>query len=106
VIVFARRLPSRVLFADNPVPYTRVNNLMAEECDRLALEGDPVQDFDPCPPGCNLCIDACPRRALDGTTVNQKECREISCFVNERGFVIKRCNVCRSVCPNSLGVRP
>jgi epoxyqueuosine reductase len=180
VIVFAIKLPSRVLFEHNPVPYTRVNNLMAEECDRLALslslrldeagvgavpvpsddpyeywepdnhygrailsmrhaghlaglgalgrntllvnhrlgnmiqlgavlvdihlEADPVLDFDPCPPGCSLCIDACPKGALDGRTVNQKRCREVSCFVNERGFVIKRCNVCRSVCPNSLGI--
>jgi epoxyqueuosine reductase len=182
VIVFARRLPSHILYAVNPVPYTRVNNLMAEECDRLALElslrlddagvgavaipsddpyeywepdnrygrgilsmrhaghlaglgalgrntllvnrdlgnmiqlgavlvdirieGDPVQDFDPCPPGCSLCIDACPQHALDGTTVDQKTCREISCFINERGFVIKRCNICRSKCPNSLGIKP
>ena len=181
VIVFALRLPSRILFSGNPVPYTRVNNLMAEECDRLGLElslrlegagvgaialpsddpyeywepdrsygravlsmrhaghlaglgaigrntllvnpdfgnmiqlgavlvdarleGDPVRDFDPCPPGCALCIDSCPKGALDGKTVNQKECRELSCFVNERGFVIKKCNECRSICPNSLGIR-
>ena len=181
VIVFARRLPGRVMFADNPVPYTRVNNLMAEECDRLALmlslrledagigavalpsddpyeywepnecygravlsmrhaghlaglgalgrntllvnrefgnmiqlgavlvdvdlEGDPVLSFDPCPPGCSLCIDSCPKGALGGGTVDQKKCREISCFVNERGFVIKRCNTCRSICPVSLGIR-
>ena len=180
VIVFARRLPSRALFAANPVPYTRVNALMAEECDRLALElslrldgegigalplpsddpyeywepanrygravlstrhaghlaglgvlgrntllvnrdfgnmiqigavlvdvnleGDLVQDFDPCPPGCSLCLDACPKQALDGVTVDQKKCREVACFENERGFVIKRCNICRSVCPNSLAI--
>jgi epoxyqueuosine reductase QueG len=180
VMVFARRLPSRALFAANPVPYTRVNSLMAEQCDRLALElslrldaggvgalplpsddpyeywepgnrygravlsmrhagrlaglgalgrntllvnrnlgnmiqigavlvdleldGDPIQEFDPCPPGCSLCIDACPKQALDGQTVNQKACREVACFENERGFVIKRCNICRSVCPNSLGI--
>jgi epoxyqueuosine reductase len=181
VIVFARRLPSRPLFAESPVPYTHANNLMAQECDRLALslslrldeagigavplpsddpyeyweaenrygravlsmrhagrlaglgalarntllvnpelgnmiqlgavlidaevEGDPVQDFEPCPPGCTLCIDSCPKGALDGKTVNQKACREISCFVNERGFVIKKCSLCRSICPSSLGIR-
>jgi epoxyqueuosine reductase len=181
VVVFARKLPSRALFADSPVPYTHANNLMAQECDRLALtlslrledagigalplpsddpyeyweadnrygravlsmrhagllaglgalarntllvnrdlgnmiqlgavlvdaelESDSVQDFDPCPPGCSLCIESCPKGALDGTTVDQKACREISCFVNERGFVIKRCNICRSICPNSLGIK-
>jgi epoxyqueuosine reductase QueG len=181
VVVFARRLPAQILFADNPVPYSRINNLMAEECDRLALElslrleragvgavaipsddpyeyweserrygrailslrhaghlaglgvlgkntllvnrdlgnmiqlgavlvdaaleGDTVLDFDPCPPGCSLCMDECPKGALDGTTVNQTTCREISCYVNERGFVIKKCNTCRSICPNSLGIK-
>ncbi len=181
VVVFARRLPSRMLFAESPVPYTHANNLMAQECDRVALnlslrleevgigavplpsddpyeyweadnrygrgvlsmrhagrlagfgalarntllvnrdlgnmiqlgavlidaqvDGDPPQEFDPCPPGCNLCIESCPKGALDGKTVNQKACREISCFVNERGFVIKRCNICRSICPNSLGIK-
>ena len=70
----------------------------------IELEGDPVQEFDPCPPGCALCIDACPKRALDGVTVNQTACREVACFENERGFIIKKCNVCRSICPNSLGI--
>jgi epoxyqueuosine reductase QueG len=37
VLVFARRVPKEVLFAESCVPYTHVNTLIAQEVDRLAF---------------------------------------------------------------------
>jgi epoxyqueuosine reductase len=68
------------------------------------LETDhPVNDF-ACPPNCRLCLDSCPVGALNGTTVNQKLCREISCIQHPRGWEIYTCNECRKVCPWREGV--
>jgi epoxyqueuosine reductase len=64
----------------------------------LEIEPDPLTEGN-CPADCSLCIDNCPVQALDGKTVNQKLCRPLSNYVNERGFTIKRCNTCRRVCP-------
>jgi len=69
------------------------------------LDADPIiQDF-ACPPNCRLCLDACPVEALDGITVNQKLCREVSSFQHARGWDIYSCSRCRQVCPMRLGVR-
>lgn len=69
------------------------------------LEGDPVAAYEGCPPNCRLCLESCPPGALDGKTVNQQLCRPHSNFVTEKGCVLKKCNLCRRVCPNSLGIR-
>ena len=63
------------------------------------VEPDPIVTEFSCPPNCQLCLDACPNQALDGVTVNQKLCREISCPQHPRGFDIYSCNLCRKVCP-------
>ena len=68
------------------------------------LQGDPLASYDVCPPDCRLCIDACPVGALDGETVDQKLCRPLACHQTERGFVLKKCNACRKVCPHALGI--
>ena len=68
------------------------------------LNGDPLASYEVCPEDCNLCIDTCPVGALDGDTVVQKLCRPLACNLNERGFILKKCNLCRSVCPNALGL--
>jgi epoxyqueuosine reductase QueG len=70
-----------------------------------ALEGDPPVEGRSCPDGCSLCISTCPQGALDGVTVDQSRCRPLSNSRNERGFLIKRCNACRTACPLSLGKR-
>jgi epoxyqueuosine reductase len=70
-----------------------------------AVEGDPIATYQVCPPGCTLCIDSCPVGALDGETVNQELCRPLSRYTNERGFILKKCNICRSVCPHATGIR-
>lgn len=70
------------------------------------IEPDPVvRDFK-CPPDCRSCIDACPAGALNGVTVNQKLCREVSFFQHARGWDIYTCNECRKVCPWRNGKKP
>lgn len=70
----------------------------------LRLEGDPIATYEACKEDCQLCIRSCPKSALDGTTVNQKACRSLSNYRNERGFVLKKCWECRRVCPNHSGI--
>ncbi|TSA24198.1 MAG: epoxyqueuosine reductase [Bacteroidetes bacterium] len=68
-----------------------------------AIEPDPiVTDFD-CPPNCTLCLDACPIKALNGITVNQKRCRQYSTLEHPRGWDIYTCSECRQVCPYKTG---
>lgn len=69
----------------------------------IQLEGDPIANYSICAERCNLCIDSCPQEALDGVTVNQKLCRKLSNFITERGYVLKKCHLCRIICPNALG---
>jgi epoxyqueuosine reductase len=55
----------------------------------IELESDPIATYEGCLEECSLCIDSCPQKALDGVTVNQKLCRKLSTFENERGFILK-----------------
>lgn len=68
------------------------------------LEGDPIATYQVCPDGCTLCLDSCPVNALDGVTVDQYLCRPLACFKNERGFILKKCSRCRSICPSAVGL--
>ncbi|MFW6030017.1 MAG: epoxyqueuosine reductase [Halanaerobiales bacterium] len=70
----------------------------------IELEGDSIIEDDFCPAHCSICIDSCPQKALDGKTVNQELCRPLSNYQNEKGFILKKCNICRRVCPKSGGV--
>ena len=70
----------------------------------LKLEGDPVAGYSACKQDCQLCIRSCPQSALDGTTVNQQACRQLSNYRNERGFLLKKCWECRRVCPSHSGI--
>lgn len=38
VIVFAKRLPAEILYADNCVPYTHVNNIITQKVDQLGID--------------------------------------------------------------------
>jgi len=64
----------------------------------IQLNADKIETNSKCPPKCRICIDVCPQKALDGTTVNQKLCRQISFYKHERGFDIYDCNACRKKC--------
>lgn len=69
------------------------------------IEPDTIASYGGCPERCHACIDACPAKALDGTTVDQMRCRSVSGFTNEKGFFLMRCNTCRTVCPQRFGIR-
>ncbi|MHC4365975.1 MAG: 4Fe-4S binding protein [Planctomycetota bacterium] len=64
----------------------------------VKLEPDQLVENLKCPSKCTICINACPQKALDGVTVNQKLCRQISLYQSERGFDIYDCNACRKSC--------
>lgn len=68
----------------------------------IEMDGDPIINKS-CPESCNLCIDNCPAKALDGKTVNQKKCRPLSNFKNEKGYILKKCYLCRKICPGIKG---
>ncbi len=69
------------------------------------LEPDPPAAYQVCPPRCRLCLDACPQHALDGTTIDQRRCRERSVSVTDGGGWVLSCNACRKVCPMHAGLK-
>lgn len=69
------------------------------------LEPDEAITETYCPSNCRRCIESCPKKALDGTIVDQYLCRQISTITTARGFTLYDCNVCRKVCPNKAGVK-
>jgi epoxyqueuosine reductase len=71
----------------------------------IDLEGDPIVEYEGCPEDCEICLNSCPKGALDGNTVNQRLCRSYSIYNHEKGYVLKRCNTCRKICPNALGIK-
>jgi len=52
-----------------------------------------------CPPNCTICLDTCPQHALDGTTIDQKKCREICFTYTDGGGWLIACKQCRISCP-------
>ncbi|MGB2698068.1 MAG: hypothetical protein WBD28_09475 [Candidatus Zixiibacteriota bacterium] len=71
----------------------------------IELQEDPIATYEGCPPDCSICIDSCPQGALDGKTVNQQLCRPLSNYITEKGYILKRCNLCRRVCPYNVGIK-
>lgn len=65
------------------------------------LDADDLIRESLCPESCRICLDACPQNALDGVTINQKECRKICLSVTDGGGWVLSCNLCRQVCPKS-----
>jgi epoxyqueuosine reductase QueG len=70
----------------------------------LALPQDPLADYEGCLPRCALCLTSCPSQALDGAGIDQKKCRGQSNMRNSRGFLLKNCHACRSICPRMFGI--
>lgn len=71
----------------------------------ISLLGDPIVQDEICPPNCRLCLENCPQRALDGVTVDQSQCRPLSNFQTDKGYILKKCNLCRKICPYHQGVK-
>lgn len=70
----------------------------------IDLEPDPIASYEGCDSECTLCIDSCPQHALDGITINQKLCRDISISYNYGGGCVLSCNICRKACPYHKGL--
>jgi epoxyqueuosine reductase QueG len=71
--------------------------LCAEE-----LEADDLKE--PVCAHCELCVEACPVRALDGPELNQQLCREHAFGEDETTRVWRiACHRCRDACPHNLG---
>ncbi len=68
------------------------------------LEPDPMVSYEVCKASCTICLKACPQKALDGTTLDQKLCRERSTSNSEGGGWRLSCNLCRKICPNHKGL--
>ncbi|MDX1797336.1 MAG: epoxyqueuosine reductase [Candidatus Lokiarchaeia archaeon] len=71
----------------------------------IELDEDPLASYEGCLTDCQICLDSCPQGALDGITVNQKLCRQQSIYKTEKGYTLKRCNLCRKKCPNALRIK-
>lgn len=71
----------------------------------IELEGDHIVTYEGCLSDCQICIDFCPQRALDGKTVNQQLCRPLSTYRTEKGYILYKCNLCRRMCPNCLEIK-
>jgi len=67
------------------------------------IDADPIVTDLTCAADCNICIEACPVKALDGVTVNQQRCRKFSTLEHPRGWDIYTCSKCRQACPLSTG---
>jgi epoxyqueuosine reductase QueG len=60
----------------------------------------PAATGDPCPPGCDRCLAACPVGALDGSrSVEQSKCRGNLAVKSARGHNLVKCWLCRAACP-------
>lgn len=69
------------------------------------IEPDPIINYNTCAPECRACLDACPVKALDGTTIEQFRCRSFSGKYTEGGGFVYTCNLCRKVCPRRSGIK-
>jgi epoxyqueuosine reductase len=69
------------------------------------FDSDEPENYTICNSNCNLCIENCPQKALDGITVNQSLCRNFAYVKNDLGLSISNCNICRTICPYCLGTK-
>lgn len=67
------------------------------------IHPDPISDEPKCPASCNICRTLCPVSAITDDGVIQNLCRSQSEIVNEKGYHLYRCRLCREKCPLSKG---
>ncbi|MDR7867559.1 MAG: hypothetical protein RIN56_12120 [Sporomusaceae bacterium] len=68
------------------------------------LAADPVAAYRTCEPDCRICLDACPAKALDGSTIEQRKCRSLCGKHTDGGGFVYACNLCRRSCPHYQGL--
>lgn len=68
------------------------------------VEYDTVIKESYCSDKCRICIENCPKKAIDGIVVDQALCRSHVAAQSSRGFWFYNCNSCRTLCPNALGI--
>lgn len=68
----------------------------------IELESDRVLEGSPCPDGCNLCVEACPVKAVGKPAMNQMDCWNYAFGTENGGDFRIKCFRCREVCPNCL----
>ena len=71
----------------------------------IPLVEDPIAEYSSCGIGCEICLNSCPAGALDGVAVDQKNCRESSQSITQKGYSLYTCNLCRKICPNRTGIK-
>lgn len=69
------------------------------------VEYDKVITESYCNDKCKICIESCPKHALDGVTVNQALCRSNVVAKSSKGDWLYNCSKCRILCPNTFGTR-
>jgi len=68
------------------------------------LTADHLASYQACIPSCRICLDACPAKALDGTTLEQRKCREENAKSSTGPGAVYSCNLCRKSCPQHQGL--
>jgi len=70
----------------------------------VALEPDPLVQYEGCIPNCTVCLESCPIQALDGVSMNQKACWDYAFGKHNGGEWRIKCFACRKACPHCLGL--
>lgn len=66
------------------------------------LKADDMKD--PVCDNCNLCVEACPVKALDATEINQQACWDYAFGDDEEKQMWRiSCHKCRDICPHNFG---
>ncbi|MFH1296578.1 MAG: hypothetical protein ABIJ04_04810 [Bacteroidota bacterium] len=109
VVVFLKRLPSDVIIAENPVPYSHTAYLLYSALDQIGLnlcshlEQQNIHTV-PVPTDVPyLYWDAENKHGMGIISLRHAAFREISCPQHARGWDIYTCNECRKVCPWRTG---
>ena len=72
----------------------------------LKLEPDSLVEYEGCISGCQLCLDNCPVKALDGISIDYNKCWNYAFgYPKEGGEWRIKCFICRKICPNNLRVK-
>ncbi len=67
------------------------------------VEGDKVITEKYCYDKCKICIENCPKKALNSITVDQALCRSHVATQSTKGDWLYNCSKCRTLCPNVIG---